>query len=168
MGNKVLLVLLILIVVVFVALAVWGAGNNSQTGGFKQTGNPTTDGASFDPSGYKWIGSLGGWLTPKLDPKYMKPPDTTVNLTRSPSLTINVLPYSSNKLRQAKFTATPDQCAEILFTGQSSSTPRLNNQDSNSPENKKHALNFLVPEEGGTFIFKRRLVGACTVQLVQE
>jgi hypothetical protein len=163
-ATKVVFIVLIVIVVLFVVLAVWGSENATV---------PRPDPKNFNSSSYPGFDSLNTMLAPfgpKFQAKDMQPPLTKFNLSSTAHYQEHVLPDSSNKFRQAKFTVQTVQgkrCAHVVYTPSNPPDSLKKSQDSNDDTKHVNQFTLTILEGGGTLTVDRTssLGGACEVTL---
>jgi hypothetical protein len=157
-ATKVVFIVLIVIVVLFVVLAVW----------------PRPNPKTFNSSSYPEFDSLNTMLAPfgpKFQAKDMQPPLTSFNLSSTAHYQEHVLPDSSNKFRQAKFTVQTVQgkrCAHVVYTPSGNPPDNLKNkQDSNDDTKHLNQFTLTILEGGGTLTVDRTssVGGPCEVTL---
>ncbi len=164
-ATKVVFIVLIVIVVLFVVLAVWGSENAKK---------PKPDAKDFHSSNYLGFDSLDTMLSsfgPKFQSKDLQPPLTSFNLSTTAHYQEHVLPDSSNKFRQAKFTVQTAQgkrCAHAVYTPSGNPPDNLKKpQDSNDDTKHLNQFTLTILEGGGTLTVDRTssVGGPCEVTL---
>ena len=164
-ATKVVFIVLIVIVVLFVVLAVWGSENAKA---------PKPDPKNFKSSSYPGFDSLNTMLAPfgpKFQAKDMQPPLTSFNLSSTAHYQEHVLPDSSNKFRQAKFTVQTVQgkrCAHVVYAPSGNPPDNLKkSQDSNDDTKHLNQFTLTILEGGGTLTVDRTssVGGPCEVTL---
>ena len=171
-STKIVVLVLVLVAVLFIVFVIYGAGKNASV---ETTGDSKKDAQEFNPKQYprlEKLGSLFGSHGPQLEPKQMKPPQTTFDLRSKPQYEIEVSPDDDHKFRKAKFRITQGQhgCVMISYKAEGNVDKNLEEQNwpsDNGPE-EDGKVTFWILKTGGRLIFSRSnptFSGPCTVQL---